>query len=183
MDMQASADNDEIIAEVDEMDNVIGKIHRHGHTAGHVGGKLHREVAVVLLNAKDELLIQERADYGEYDYSATGHVPYNEDYAAAAVREVHEELGLNISQSALRFIGKRKVDTQEFNSHRFVALFELKQDCKIAELRPNPAEVKSLKFISMAELMHMIKILPKKFSPGFIEMFDVYRRNSSEGLD
>ena len=63
---------EELIAIVDDNDNIIGKSPRKNHA----NGLLHRETSVLVVNQKNEILVQERADSGHLDYSASGHFPY-----------------------------------------------------------------------------------------------------------
>ena len=68
---------EEIIALVDENDNVIG-----GATRGevHKKGLLHREVYIYIVNSKGQVLLQKRKDVHLWDHSASGHFPKKQNY-------------------------------------------------------------------------------------------------------
>ncbi|MEV5751561.1 NUDIX domain-containing protein [Actinoallomurus sp. NPDC052308] len=71
-------------------------------------GLLSRVAFVVIINSKDELLLQQRSA-GKKAYplywsgAAAGHVNSGESYEEAASRELGEELGI---QAPLRYLGK-----------------------------------------------------------------------------
>ncbi|MEO7002127.1 MAG: NUDIX domain-containing protein [Ktedonobacterales bacterium] len=103
---------DELFDLVDREDQVIGVVRRgeaHGHPA-----LIHRSVQVLVFNAKGELLLQRRSQRkdlfpGYWCASASGHVDRGEDYATAAARELHEELGIARATSDLAWLGKTLV--------------------------------------------------------------------------
>ncbi len=104
------ADNpDEIFDLIDAEDRVIGRVRRgdaHRDTR-----LLHRSVQVLVFDTSGRLLLQRRSQAkdlfpGYYCASASGHVASGDDYAATAVREVKEELGV---QLRLSYLGKTLV--------------------------------------------------------------------------
>jgi isopentenyldiphosphate isomerase len=67
----------------------------------------HRAVHVLVFNARGEVFLQKRSmrkdiAAGKWDSSASGHLDTGEDYDACAVREVREELGLELEHLAQR---------------------------------------------------------------------------------
>ncbi len=167
----------EIIAIVDDKDVVIGKCLRKNHA----DGRLHRETSVLIFNKDNEILVQERADNGKLDYSASGHFPYNEDYLDGAVREVKEELGLDIPRVKFKKILKKRINySKDYVNNRFVTLWEIQGDYKVEDIKIDLAEVKFVKYISILELKRMIKDEPEKMSEGFIELLQLYLK--SEGI-
>jgi len=162
---------EEIVAVVDDNDNIIDKCPRKKHA----GGRLHRETSVLIVNSKNEILVQKRGNSGLLDYSASGHFPYDEDYLEGIVREVKEELGLNIPKSKFVKISKNRIDySKSYINNRFITLWEVSGDYKIEEMRIDPSEVKSVEYITMPKLKEMIKKEPGKLCEGFIEMLQVY---------
>src|SRR5476651_2121401 len=86
----------EIFDVVDELDRVIGQAPR---VEVHARKLRHRAVHILLFNPQGELYLQKRSATKDsfplcYDSSASGHVDTGEDYAACAVRELREELGI-----------------------------------------------------------------------------------------
>lgn len=164
-------DPNELIAVVNKDDRVIGRATRKEI---HAKGLLHREASVLLVNSKNEILLQKRKDNGFLDYSASGHFLHNQDYLTAAIRETDEELGLKIPRNKFLEICKRKLTGKELKpkNNRFVCLFEVKGDYKIKEMKIDKAEVSSIKFYSIDELKRIIK--NKNGGYGFIEMLKIY---------
>ena len=85
---------DELFDVVDENDEVVAQASR---AEVHREEKLHRAVHVFLFNRSGELFLQQRSllkdsHPGKWDSSASGHLDSGEDYAAAAERELAEEL-------------------------------------------------------------------------------------------
>ena len=95
---------EEIFDVVNERDEVIGQ-----QTRGEVHrlGLMHRAVHVLLFNAAGQVFLQKRSlkkdrQPGVWDSSASGHLDSGEDYDACAVRELREELGLQLSRAPER---------------------------------------------------------------------------------
>ena len=91
---------EEIFDVVDEQDRVIarasrGEVHRRG--------LMHRATHVLVFNSQGEVFLQKRSlkkdrQPGLWDSSASGHLDSGEDYDACAVRELREELGLELKE-------------------------------------------------------------------------------------
>ena len=95
---------EEIFDIVDDQDRVIGQAPR---AEVHARNFKHRAVHVLLFNSRGELLVQKRSPGkdtfpGCYDSSASGHLASGEDYDTCAVRELFEELGLDLPSAALQ---------------------------------------------------------------------------------
>jgi isopentenyldiphosphate isomerase len=96
--------NQEIFDVVNERDEVIGQQPR-GEV--HRLGLMHRAVHVLVFNAVGQVFLQKRSmtkdrQPGLWDSSASGHVDAEENYDASAVRELHEEIGLQLSATPKR---------------------------------------------------------------------------------
>jgi isopentenyldiphosphate isomerase len=162
---------EEIVAIVDDNDQIIGKHPRRRHAEG----RLHRETSVLIINSKNEILVQERTGSGLLDYSASGHFPYDEDYLDGAVREIKEELGLDIPRSKLVKISKHRIDYSGLCiNNRFITLWEIRGDYKIKDMVIDPSEVKSVKYMAISKLKEMIKKEPGRLCAGFIDMLQIY---------
>ena len=95
---------DEIFDVVNERDEVVG---RNTRREVHRLGLMHRAVHVLVFHPRGELFLQKRSmqkdrQPGLWDSSASGHLNAGEDYDACAVRELHEELGLQVAQPPQR---------------------------------------------------------------------------------
>src|SRR5277367_4925116 len=96
--------SEEIFDIVNERDEVVGQNTRR---EVHARGLWHRAVHVLVFNARGEVFLQKRSmrkdiAAGKWDSSSSGHLDSGEDYDACAVREVREELGLDLEHLAQR---------------------------------------------------------------------------------
>ena len=94
---------DEIFDVVDERDAVVGQEFRQEI---HRRGLLHRAIHIFWLRGDGQLCLQRRSYAkdncpGLLSSSCAGHVDSGEDYLGAAVRELHEELGVAVPPAAL----------------------------------------------------------------------------------
>jgi isopentenyldiphosphate isomerase len=86
---------DEYLDVVNERDEVVGRAAR---SEIHARGLWHRAVHVLIHNSRGQLFLQKRSlrkdrEPGLWSTSAAGHVDSGEDYDAAILRELKEELG------------------------------------------------------------------------------------------
>lgn len=93
--------SEELLDVVDENDQVVG-VKKRGEI--HAQGLMHRSVHILVFNSDAELFIQKRSmnkdnEPGLWDSSAAGHVDSGEDYFSCAVRELGEELGIEVGSS------------------------------------------------------------------------------------
>lgn len=103
-------DEDELLDLVDENDQVVGTILRKDTTDSKHEGYL-RAAELLIINHKGQLWIPRRQMHkklapGGLDYSAAGHVASGDDYAVTLMREVQEELNLELDESKLEFLHK-----------------------------------------------------------------------------
>jgi 16S rRNA (adenine1518-N6/adenine1519-N6)-dimethyltransferase len=163
-------DPHELFDVVDAHDRVIGRATR---AEVHARRLLHRAVHIFLFNSAGELLLQRRSAWKDeyplcWTSSASGHLDAGEDYPAAAVRELREELGIAVD---LEFLTKLPAGPETANEH--TALFRA-----VSENRPvfPPEEIESVEFFSLEDVTQMIHDDPAAFSPPFRELFEWHRR-------
>ena len=159
---------EEVFDVVDAEDRVIGQATR-GEV--HRRGLRHRSVHVFLFNSHGELFLQKRAATkdtfpGCYDSSASGHLNAGESYDACAVRELEEELGVTPADApVLTPLFKLPACIETGGEH---AMFYTCQTD--ATPRPNPRELESGKFFTLAEVIAMVQDDPGRFAPGFVRI-------------
>jgi isopentenyldiphosphate isomerase len=90
---------EEIFDVVNERDEVIGQAPRK---EVHARGLRHRAIHMLVFNSRGEVFLQKRSmkkdtAAGLWDSSSSGHLDSGEDYDACAVRELREEIGLDIA--------------------------------------------------------------------------------------
>lgn len=103
---------------VDESGNPTGEVIERSEA--HRRGALHRTAHVWIARRRGgevQLLLQKRcldkdSFPGCYDISSAGHVPAGSDYIPSALRELKEELGVEVEAEALVDCGMKRLDME-----------------------------------------------------------------------
>ena len=154
---------------VDDKDKVIDIKTRKNI---HENNLLHREIAVLIFNNKGELMLSKLRAYSSlWDISSAGHVSPGQTYKETALREVKEELGIEVSASKLKKLFKFRIDDPCFNptNNRFIEVYRLDYD---VDVNLEDMELETTQFFSVKELKKMIKENKKQFSTRFLEIFE-----------
>lgn len=130
--------SEEIFDVVNERDEVIAQAPR---SEVHRRKLHHRAVHVFVFNAKGELFLQKRSMKkdmypGTWDSSASGHLDTGEDYDICALREVREELGVQLDTTPRRLF---KIDSCPETGHEFVWIYQCRHEGPF-ELHPDEIE-------------------------------------------
>lgn len=124
-------------------------------TVAHSQGILHRTAHVWIARMCDgrpQILLQKRSmnkdsHPGCYDISSAGHIPAGFDYKESAIRELKEELGIQVKEQDLIECGFRRIHfTDEFHGKKFIdnqysKIYLLWHDCRIEALKLQKEEV------------------------------------------
>ena len=113
--------SEEIFDVVNERDEVIGRAPR---SEVHRRGLLHRAIHVLVFNSRGQVFLQKRSmskdrQPGLWDSSASGHVDSGEEYDVCAVRELREEIGLELAAPPRRLF-KLPASTETDQEHVWV---------------------------------------------------------------
>lgn len=153
----------EIFDVVDEQDQVTGTATRAEVHAQHLR---HRAVHVLVFNKRGEVLLQQRsvlkdAHPGVWDSSVSGHLDAGEDYAAAAIREMAEEMGISesVPEEAARLAACPETGWEH------VRVYQARYD---GPVRFPSAEVQAVLWLPVAEVAAWLVAHPADFAPGFI---------------
>lgn len=137
-------------------------------------------VYIALVNSRDEIYIQHRAAAkrlwpNRKTISASGHVDPGETFEQAAVREVGEELGLELSRSDLRLLGSFVGVTH------CGPVYEVRSDLSP---QPGPAEldVQRSRFFSVSELGDLL-VEPDLFTPSGARALEIWLAGRVDGGD
>ena len=151
---------------VDENDQQIGtmdKVEAHRHPA-----QLHRASSVLLQNSKDEWLIQQRSDQkivgaNQWANTCCGNLKPGENYKQCAQRRLKEELGIvGIELKKLdKFIYQVECN-DEFGEYEMDTVFVGQY---AGFVKPNPLEVKNIKWISTQKLLNELSKKESIFAP------------------
>lgn len=152
------------IPKLDNQNNIIGET---TITEARKNGWPRRVTRIFITNEKGEFLLQKRSMEayiypGVWDCSG-GHVDVGESYVQAGVREVEEELGVEVEVKEIS-------DPIFFDQTFYVACktvlssgikFTLKED-----------EVTEVKWVSKEELLSMLQLHPGNFTPWLVHAWE-----------
>jgi isopentenyldiphosphate isomerase len=149
----------------------------------HMHGLLHASVHIWFYTMKGEILFQKRAKTkiafpNIWDVSVAGHIGTNENIYQAAIREIKEEISIDISKSELISIGKFKEyikNTPMFIANETHSLFLCPLNYKIKALNIQTEELSELKLIPIEKFQKELKFLisKKEYVPHQHDYYDI----------
>lgn len=140
----------------------------------HADGDWHRAVEVWIVNGKNAILIQRRARSkdafpGKWDASCAGHISAGEESLATALRELQEELGIEVSENDLKYLfrisEKHITNRGTFVDNEIKDIYFLRMDVEIGDLKLQEEEVMDARFIHFLKLRKLLKKQSWKFVP------------------
>ena len=159
----------EIIGIFDENDNYVRKDTRKNMRANNL---IHRCTDIVVINDKNEILVQTRSLKKEYcpgylDAVVGGVVGDGEDPNLCAEREVKEEIGIDISKikEKLKFINKFFFEEDICRVWTYCYLLKLKDE-EIKNIKFCDHEVSSIQWIHKDKLLNMFNDKNFNFTGG-----------------
>ena len=170
----------ELIDIFDENWNPTGEILEKGEAERQ--GKWHRAAHIWIVNPAGELLMQLRSPNKKshpnmWDISAAGHVRTGESIIKGGIREMREELGIDITGDQLIEISKNNSPKNKHLHTEFLIKLDLSLDAFVF----NDSEVAAVKYMPWRELAKMTDeemlandILPHK---GFGPLFEYLEKN------
>jgi isopentenyldiphosphate isomerase len=155
---------EEIFDVVDERDEVIGKKSRN---EVHRLGLMHRATHVLVFNKRGQVFLQKRSmkkdrQPGLWDSSASGHVDSGEDYDACVVRELREEIGLEVSQAPRRLF-KLAASPETDQEHVWVYRCEAEGPFHL-----HPDEIECGSWFEPPEVTRWMKERPEEFASALL---------------
>lgn len=152
------ANLEELFDVLDENGNKTGRT--KPRSAVHRDGDWHRAIDVIVINRRGEILLQRRAADkdsfpGMLDISCGGHLAAGEDSLTGALRELKEELGLEVSPEELTFLHTDKTSIRpdpDFINNSFNDIYTLRINQELNELRAQPEEISELIYVTPDEL-------------------------------
>ncbi|HTY88049.1 MAG TPA: NUDIX domain-containing protein [Candidatus Acidoferrum sp.] len=155
--------SDEIFDVVNEADEVIDRRPRH---EVHRLGLKHRAVHVLVFNSRGEVFLQKRSmkkdtAAGQWDSSASGHLNSGEGYDAGAVRELREEIGLEVAVPPKRLF---KIDAHPETGWEFCWVYRCDNE---GPFELNADEIEFGEWFAPAKIAHWMAQKPGDFASSF----------------
>lgn len=155
------------------MDELIDILDAYGNPTGktclkseaHAAGLFHPTAHIWLYTANGKILFQQRAKNKDtfpslWDVSVAGHIGAGEPIVEAALREVAEEIGLQISASDLTKIGIFKSEqrhSEHFLDREFHHTFLCELGVALGDLTQQESEVANLKLLGLKDFKSRLK--------------------------
>ncbi len=121
---------------------------------------IYKVIVVFVINDSKQVLFQKRSANLRYMPNrwalCAGHVKASEGLEDAAIREVKEEMGLDVSKEEIHSFGEVEDNIGENDSH-LTYFFYIKTNKKENEFILQPEEVSEVKWFDIDEMIDMIK--------------------------
>ena len=130
-------------------------------------------VTIFIKNKKDEYLIQKRskAKGGKYGITS-GHTLEGESAEKGAIREIKEEIGIDIVGQELKLIYKTNIDGNLYN------LYYLEKDIELKNLKLQKEEVENVYWYTIDEINKIIQ--KQEFYLKQIEALKIFEKYIKE---
>lgn len=131
----------------------------------HQDGNWHKSVHVWIFNG-DKLLMQKRSPEkdshpNEWDISCAGHVTAGETSLEAAIKEIKEELDLDVLGPDFKLLFSLKSQSVQKNgtfiNNEFNDVYLVERDLDISQIKLQTEEVSEVKWVSISELEDVAK--------------------------
>lgn len=160
----------EYLDEVNEKNELTGKIYLKDEF--HNKGLWYREVIGIIMNENNEILLQKRSpnkkDKPNLWEVCFGHVSSGETPENSILREVKEEINLDLNQKDLIPLGIEHTEEYYENTNRFHKAFSyiylIKTNKDIDEFKLQDEEVCDIKYVPLKELIEKIKTNDKSLA-------------------
>lgn len=151
----------EQIEVLDEYGNKTGRIvaRKEAEQKGYFVGA----VTCFIINSKNQILIEQRADDGKLDF-CSGHKRPNEESKVAMARELEEELGIKKEQYQEHLIFIDYIPIMIGSKKYYVDVYCLKQDIPMEALTLQESEVQNAYYLDEEEIEHLAKNNRFRFS-------------------
>lgn len=142
----------ELLDVYDSLGNKTGRVVERGNKDEIFSNDEHIAVAIIYIeNDKGEFLIQKTSKEKGGHYSSTGgHIKHGEDAYSTIVREVKEELGIDVSKDNIINLGHICVDFPV----RFI--FYLKKNINLNDITLQKDEVENISYMSVDKIRDIL---------------------------
>ncbi len=147
---------------LDENGNKTGKTKLRSEV--HRDGDWHKAVRIWIINNNGDILLQRRcatkdSNPNKLDISSAGHLSAGDDSLTGALRELKEELNLDVKPEDLQFIKTLKRSsryTETFINNEFDDLYIVRTDKKIDDMKFQEEEISEIMFVPYKKFKEMV---------------------------
>ena len=169
--------SEEIFDIVNELDEVVGQNTRR---EVHARGLLHRAIHVLVFNSRGEIFLQKRSmkkdrQPGVRDSSCSGHVDSGENYDETAVRELREEIGLELKAPPQKLF---KIDACAETDVEFVWIYRCNND---GPFQLHPDEIETGGWFAPEKVTSWIAERPQDFASAFVLIWKLFLMQGRKG--
>lgn len=147
----------ELIQIVDEKGNFTGEV--MDKEEAHDKNLLHNEVAVFIINNQNQILLQRRSANKRFNPNkwalCAGHVDAYESLEDAAIREIKEEIGIDVTKNDLHKYGEKVLSLKESNSH-ITYFYYIKTNKKENEFKIQVEELSEVRWFDIDKVIDKI---------------------------
>ena len=148
---------------LDENGNKTGKIKVRNEVPR--DGDWHKAVHIWIINENGDVLLQRRcatkdSNPNMLDISSAGHLSAGDNSLSGAIRELKEELNIDVKPDELQFIKTLKRNskyTSTFINNEFDDLYILRTTKGIDEMKYQEEEISEIFFVPYKEFKNMVK--------------------------
>lgn len=131
----------------------------------HRDGDWHKAVHIWIINDKGDILLQRRcatkdSNPNMLDISSAGHLTAGDDSLSGAIRELKEELNIDVEPSELQFIKTIKRSskyTSTFINNEFDDLYILRTTKSIDGMKYQEEEISQIFYVPYKEFKNMVE--------------------------
>ena len=169
----------ELIEIVDKHGNFTGQI--MDKEEAHDKNLLHNEVAIFIINDKKQVLLEKRSPNKRFNPNkyalCAGHVDAYESLEEAALREIKEEVGLDISKNDLIPFGEKETTIRDSNSH-ITYFYYTKSNKSETDFTIQKEELSEVKWFDIDKVIKMIKSHDESitFKENRIHIFEALKK-------
>ena len=131
----------------------------------HRDGDWHKAVHIWIINNNGDVLLQRRcatkdSNPNMLDISSAGHLSAGDDSLTGAIRELKEELNLDVNKEDLKLIKTLKRSskyTETFINNEFDDLYILRTNKKLEDMKYQEEEISEIMFVPYKEFKKMVQ--------------------------
>ena len=163
------------------MEELIDVLDKDGNKTGIIkkksdikkDGDYHRAIAVLVINNNNEILMQKRSSRKRiypnlWSIFVKGHVQSGETSIDACIRELSEEVGININSNELSYLYTifEEVIDKDYIERIFYDTYILRKDFNLTDITIQKEELSDIKLLNSNEVISLIKNNDKTLVPN-----------------